>query len=457
MLRATSRLLVLLILAAPAAATAGVIDAAVGADGELYQVVAGTYGELFPDGSSVDPSYSVLAVDVDQPGEEPQRLLVPDTEGEEAEGTPTVVFEDSQNALFLVWESKLLPTVSRINLVWLSGGAFSEVVEASGDVRPLKGSPQLVITRDHVELQPDVDTVIKIDRTFLHVAWWEEAADSEDVYYTPIVLEGGAYVGQNPVISLTTLDPNPVPDEPLGTPENLRHAPVLAPGRNARAVVLGFANPRTERFLGFEIQVVPGEVSHLSDGVVRFVEEQGDLYNETDLPTLADRLGMHIVDLGARFNPPVVDMLADGSVDEVLSIGAGDPGGVNALADRLGMHIVDLAGGMYADGGLATLLPPTVSEFVTVMPVEDAGTLAHHLWLRVWGDRPIPSIGEGAVRIAVSEDARRTLITWEESDALAFRETDGSDGWSEVRRVRLGDTLDADYAYEIVRRRVRER
>src|SRR5882672_8581492 len=88
------------VFALPAFAQDG--TAALGATGEVYLPKAGAYKDLFPKGHDTDPSNTVVAIDLLQVGASPQRLLVPYTSGAEFETSPSVLYEDDSNTLFVV-------------------------------------------------------------------------------------------------------------------------------------------------------------------------------------------------------------------------------------------------------------------------------------------------------------------------------------------------------------------
>lgn len=442
-------------LAAPAPADTP-RDAALGMTGEVYLAQSGPYAELFPEGTPPgDPDDPVLAVDVLVPGQPSERLLVPETEGAQSEGQPSLVFEDATESLFVVWESKEGPALSRINLVWLHGGTWSPVIEVSGDISPLKGPPQVALTRDAFEVEADGE-ISTHERTVIHVAWWEQApsAAEEEIYYTPIVLEDGAYLGSNPVYNLSELDPQPAPLAPAGLPSDLCRAPAVGFGRDARSVVVGFANPRSERFVSFEMQLVPGEISVLGRQLADFILAHSELYTPADLSNLADRARAHFVDIGYRLHPALAAYLAAKIWDFILDFGPGDPGGASALADRARAHFVDIGARISGDGGLAGGGAAAVDEILNLSPGTGAA-MDHALRLRLVASWSAPATGSGDTWIFLSEDGSNALVSWEEAGDRLYRETTGT-GWTEIHRLVLDGSLDLTRAEQILRQRVRE-
>ena len=82
------------LLGGPAALAAG-RDVALGADGEVYAIRTGTYGELFAQGGEFDPANPVMALEIIRPGAAVQRVLVPGSGGEASEKAASVLFEES--------------------------------------------------------------------------------------------------------------------------------------------------------------------------------------------------------------------------------------------------------------------------------------------------------------------------------------------------------------------------
>src|SRR5262245_29437254 len=110
-----------------------------GASGEVYRVQTGTYKSLFanaPAGSETNP---VLALEVTRDGKV-QRLLVPGTDGPEAEQAPALAVDHSNNAVYLVWEGQHnIHSVLNLVSFGLAGG-FGDVFEFSGDAFSTKSN-----------------------------------------------------------------------------------------------------------------------------------------------------------------------------------------------------------------------------------------------------------------------------------------------------------------------------
>ncbi|MGH9360334.1 MAG: hypothetical protein ACRD2T_00345, partial [Thermoanaerobaculia bacterium] len=212
-MKGTARILACMAMAAAAAAPAlrAEREAALGSNGELYLVRAGSYGELFPRGRATERGNQVLALEVVTPGAPAERLLVPGTEGAEVERLPALVFEDASATVFLVWESQ----VNYIHPILMLSGLgpnrqWLEPIEIIGNAFADNTSPQLAVTYDTYRDAASAGTEDSRRRTILHLLWGEENGGGlYETFYTPIVLENGSLSGRNPIYRLDELDTSP--------------------------------------------------------------------------------------------------------------------------------------------------------------------------------------------------------------------------------------------------------
>lgn len=442
-------------------------DAALGLAGEVYLANSGTCGELFEHCSEEVADNALLAVDIVRSGQDSVRLRVPGTDGPEVEGTPALVFEDASSSLFVVWESKLQPDQSRVNLTWYDGEQWApEVIEISGDVHPLKGPPQVLITRDRYEVGLDGEEISRRKRTVVHVVWWEQGPAAEEVYYTPIILEDGAYIGRNQVYDLNALDPSLPPEEAASLSPELLRSPVIEAGRDEATTLVAFTNPVSGRLVVFEVRLLPGELSLLADELQREILRYPELFNPEGIEELADRARGHMIEFGHRLHPGLLHLISDDIAMVIRLHGLAAAADVEELADRARGHMIEFGARILGTGGLTA--EPTSSVAVTLETRKQAGepsaeepsagapSPAHHLWLRLVSDRPAPDIGDRPVWIFLSEDGQDAVISWENNGKLLYRETT-PEGWTPVRRISLQGPVDATRAEQILRQRVRER
>lgn len=457
-LSSTLTALVAFVLAAPVALAQIPRDAALGFSGEVYMAKSGQCRDLFTDCAPGAGNHPLIAIDIQVPNEPLRRLRVPETEGPAVEGQPALVFEDASNSLFVFWESKPQPQHSRVNLAWLKAGVWSQVIEVSGDIAPLKGPPQVSITRDFFEVvgaegQPPV----RHSRTVLHVAWWEKAAVAEEVYYTPIFLVDGAYLGRNEVYNLSDLDPNSLPSQPTALSPELLRSPKVESGRDENSIVLGFVNKASERFLVFDARVLPAELGVLADSTAERIEQDDDLYSADGMVSLAEHARGHMIEMGHRLHPGLLTFLADDVAADIRDSGV-EAGSIVSLAEHARGHMIEMGARVFGEGGMEGGASATVSRVLEIRapaPLGQEGT-PHHVWLRLVNDRRAPGVGTGPAWIFLAEDGLRAVVSWGEAGALRYRETrDGA--WTAARRIALEGPIDAARAEQILRQRVRER
>lgn len=465
-------LLSLLCAAATAATPTQQRDEALGARGEVYSAIAGRYGDLFPAGVVADADAPVLAVDVQRPDGSSSRLLVPGTEDTQIEGSPSLVYEATSSTLYLVWESKANPSQSRLNLVGLSTGGWSDVIEVSGSVEPLKGAPNVLATHDTFSV-PALDKdhpAIRRDRTVLHVMWWEQGDRGEEVFYAPVILQNGHYLGWNPVIDLNQLDPNPpAAPAPDGTASPaLYRSPGVEPGPDSQSVVVGFVNPRTERLLSLEVEVLPAPLSFLADDVAAFMQQIG--YGSRGIQAFAGAVRGHMIEIGNRLNGAVVGYLADHVKQKIIeTLTASPKTDLTTLISIVRGHMIEIGASLFSQGmstapeaqrvDVLEITQQAPSTPAAAAPGAGAAVLQarHDLRIGLVADRPAPAVGSGPTRIFLSEDGARGLVSWEQDGQVLYRESAEDGGWSDVLRLPPDIAQSEDRADEILRGRVRNR
>lgn len=447
----------LLPFAAPAAGE-GNRDAAVGADGELYMVRAGSYGDLFPEESLVEPGNPVLALELVHPDQQREVLLIPDTEGADLEDSASVLFEDDSETLFVLWQTKINTIHSRLNLVGFHDGRWTENIEISGSPFGWKSSPQLAITRDRFNAEEHDGAPRTWSRTVVHLIWWEEGATGPRVLYTPVVLIDGEYTGWNPVYRLDDLAL--APGAPLAAPNYaLAQAPRIEVGANGQTVVIGFVPAAGGELVTVALELLPGEISVLADKVRHQIIDIGLQAGQEGGPSaLADKIRHQIIDVGARLmlHPGVSSYVADAVHDRIDHSDPQQPAA--ALADDIRHQIIDV-GAHAIDRGFDRSRMSVESVYrVIELPSDDRiddtsrGAPADLIRVRRASVRPIPTTGEEKHTLYLSEDGRGVVIAWSEGEALLYRESRGA-GWSDVRRLRLDGRLDLPRAKSLLERR----
>lgn len=437
--------------------------AVLGSGGELYLPVAGTFGDLFPEDGTQPADTPVLALDVIRSTGSRERSLVPGSEGPEVEGVASLVFEDTTDRLYAVWESKKTPTVSRLLLAHFGEDGWSAPIEISGDVSPLKDEPRILITRDRFTVGAVQGALTSRTRTAIHVVWREEHGEEPGFYYTPVLLEGGRYLGWNPVVALGELDSAPTAADPEAVPAHLLRTPELAPGRDLHSVVVGFFSPKSGRVVTAEIRLVPGEIGFLADDFRGQIIEIGSR-DRAGLGALADKFRGQIIEVGHRLNGGVMAHYGERarlSFLQLLESSKDRP--IGALADDFRGQIIeigaDLTGGPggHTHAKLVEIAPPEE-------PGEEPGTgtpnVRHLLRIQAVSSHPAPPLGEVAARLFLSEDGERVLVGWLHRNKVYYTETvqeppEGTAPWSPVKFLTLTDELGPFEAADILEARVR--
>lgn len=434
-------------------------DAALSADGDLYLVKTGTYGDLFPGGMETEPANAVLALEVVRAGSPVQRYLVPGTQTSEIERSPALVYEDASRTLFLVWLSVIH---SNLNLMSFDGTRWSEQMVVTKTPYFLKSSPQFAITRDMFQDVESQGTPANHQRTILHIVWTEENATGlEEVMYSPIILEDGAYLGQNPIYRLNDFEgadePATLASDFAPVPALLR-APTIHGGRDGRTVVVAFASAATHRLVGLEIDVLPREMGRLADGARATIIELGARHSyPSNIQMIADKARATIIELGSRFHPEVAQSLADHTRSYILSQKNKD---LKQVADGARATIIEL-GGKLSGRGLRTsqaLATTSITQEISEAPSFDhtSEPLNHILLFRTASARPTPKLDAGLAEIKtfISDTGEDAMIAWANQGRVFYCDSNAT-GWSETRELPLSGGIDVQKAYEILDQRFR--
>lgn len=420
-------------LAAATTLAAAEQGATLGRDGEVFFAKTGTYGELFKGGEPAQNQRPVLALEIVKPGEPTLRLLVPTTAGPEAELAPSLLFEESSNMLFLLWESRSVSYEHPVlKLAGFDGLRWIDPVEI-GNAQAMKTSPQLVILRDRYKVDVDGETVTR-SRTIVHLLWGEETPGGfAQTFYTPIILENGAFSGvsEEQIYDLSALDPSPaarnVPELPVNATAALR----LQAGRDSQTVVASFISPETRRIVSVEIDALPAELSLLADGA------RG-----------------HIIDIGRRFfHSEIATSLADQIQARILATQGKEE--LEQLADIARGHIIDI-GAKLSGRGLLQATGAAVSRIVEVPGSSPENPLQHLFQFRLASSRTVPEIGAGDVTLFASKTGKDILIAWATPQRVLFHESEG-DEWRSFQEIKLTAGVTLQKAYEILEQRMSRR
>ncbi|HET9209629.1 MAG TPA: hypothetical protein VFR03_04490 [Thermoanaerobaculia bacterium] len=437
-------------------------DTALGESGEVYQVKAGSYGDLFPAGRAVDPGVPVLALDVTRPGAPTQRVLIPDTLDPAADTSASLIYENDSQTVYALWAS-LSGLNPVLKLSGFDGTSWSTPIQVVGNPYATKGSPQFTITRETFQDIADDGTTATKHRTTLHLLWQEEVVSgAPETFYTPVVFVDGVYTGINPVYNLSDYLEDASAGVAAAAPQQttLLRAPTIQAGRDQRTVIAAFTSTGKQQLATVEIDVLPEELSRLAEKARSHIIEIGRALYPGDLPSLAEKARSHIIEIGVAYHPELVTSIADQVRDLILANGgaAGATATIEGLAEKCRSHIIEigakLSGRGLRDGDLTKIVQvddPSGEDTIT-----PAGQAAYLLQIRLASSRPTPRVGPGTVKLFVSEDGGDVLVSWAQADKVLYRLSRGG-AWSDSLTLNLSPTLDINKAYDILGQRVRNR
>ena len=435
-----------------------------GKSGDIYKVTVGTYSELFQAGTEASADAEVLRLEARRGSGTVEHHLVPGSEPDHSDRTPSLSFDALTSRLYVVWSSNSTSTLSRINLTSFDGSEWSETIEVSGNIYSDKSAPRLAVTHDRFQLAGDSPGESST-RTILHVVWSEDTADGEKVMYAPVVLIDGELASTlkrmhtlNGYVSQELID---VPYS--GTvPESLLKAPTVDAASESNAVVIGFVDSASGALVQLELATPAAELGELADRLADHLDSTNlcqriESEGSSAITSVASGARAHIVIVGRRIRSRTLRALAD-DARQMLTERAETlcaEGGLQSVSNGARAHIV-IVGARSQDGDL---LDETVADsHVLLAAAQPVGNdYVHHLArLQVKSERPAPTIGSGQPTIFVSPEGTGAVVAWENGSAMTYVETDPATGaWSESFSLQVGDDLSHSEAYSILRDRAR--
>lgn len=436
-------------------------DTVLGARGELYQLHSGSYADLFPGGRGAAPDAKVLALDVLRPDSEPQRFLVPETQGGHEETLPALVYEDESKSLFLVWVSRINALHSIFKLASFDGSRFSTPIDVTGNAFAAKAAPQITITRDSFTDTDSAGLPVVKRRSILQLVWEEQTEQGlYETFYTPIILEDGVYLGWNPVFRLNEFDRAAAAGTPV--PGNLLLAPALQNGDDERTIIVGFTSARTGRLTTIQVDILPRELVRLSDQIRSTIIDTGTRLNYPgNLRELASQVKAAILSRGSAFHQEMLEAISNKVYNQIL--GAGSSQTLVSLSGGIRSTIID-TGFKFSDRGLR----PNQRDIGATRTVEvsrgvgqtgpTAAGPSHLLQFRVSSSRIAPNVDNDApVRLFLSSDGSEAAVAWTQADRVVYRDTKSQEDWSEARELRLSPNFNLDRALQVLEQRARNR
>ena len=439
---------------------------ALGAHGEVFSVLSGTYGDLVPDGSEDRADSQVLALKVERPDGSSTLSVVPATFGPDLDISAALVLEPDSNRRYLLWQSWSGMVSSRLLVASLDAGGWSEAIEVSDEANAWKSSPVLLVTRDSFRtLSHDGPTTVQ--RTVAHVIWSQELpAGGYDTLYAPLVLEGGRYIGVHPVVNLNDL----LPESGFGVPApfaatSAQVRPYLRSAGDGSSVIAAFLDPYSGRLAAIELSLVPGELPALGDSIEDTVTREGqqrDLSSPGGVARVVDEARHQLIDFGARLEirSEFLGMLA-AEVETEIRNRAGGGQGIASVAAGARHQLIDFGARLSrenlrrADAGArhqlidfgATQGPDHRRQVVQARSVIVDTPVAKAAAV------PVPG---GDVRLYCSRDGESFLVAWVAGASVEYRET-RTDDWSSTLRLALDEKMSSDSAFSILEKRIHTR
>lgn len=474
MLKHSKSLLTFLGLSAmPASLLAAPLDStALGNGGEIYEVRAGAFGELFPDEVHGNDDRSVVALDIKLPGEATRRLVVPPTMGAETESSPRLLYSKETGALNVVWMSRAAGEVS-VHLIGFDGSDWSSTVDELY-FDPEGVAPLMALTVDELHLDLQGGASVDAERQVLHLVWRREVAGQPSLGYAPAIILNGALLGVGETLDLPHLNPAP------GGPGN----PVLAPtfglsvaDEDLDRVTLTFGSSQSRRVTSYDIEVVPMEIVHFAQ-LIREQVLSGD-FDPADIVGFADTLGVQMIDAGHRrklrsrvvLTPSVIDFVASGTTRWIRENGAGYGAGALAdLAADVGDEALRLATSLFTSvpavgqsSGVKSRRTDSdpsalVIDVSDLIDDSESQLSSHVLDLRFAVEMSLPDSQGSEITLFTSDDGRSFLASWpdaREPSVLWYVESGFGGSWQPHRKLQLGEDLSLEEAHALLQQRIR--
>lgn len=414
-----------------------------GNDGELFALVAGSYGTLFPDVSDLAAETRVLALETTLPDGTLERQLIPGTTGV---GTPTgLLYDRTFGTVTAIWQTddgSLLNIASLFNDEWTTVASIEDPNTNAVSV------PKILAERDRFELQVTPDQWLTVERQILHAAWTAVDADGVlDVRYSPLAFVDGHFIGSHDVYSVRDITGEKVEFAPLAT-DDLTNAFELSKGAGGE-IFLTFVNANDSQLTVAQVGVVPLAVLHFADEIRAALLDLEADFSTLDLDDFSERARVQLIVTGRRHRDRLgqtASYVASEVQREILSTAASFDS-YSAMVDHLFGFTLSAA---------APLVTANVSVGEDGVPEIHVGNLLDQSgWTPLVNvttrrELPVPPITGANVKFLTSSDGRNVLAAWENGEAMSYLESMG-DGWSAELQIEL----QGDHALQILTRRVR--
>lgn len=405
--------------------------------GEAIRIVAGAYGDFFPDGGDADADAQVLVLEKII-GDEVRRLLVPGTESTWPESSASLIPDERAGVSYLLWESRVNGVHPQLKLVPFDGESWGELREITAGVFASKGEPQLQVTHDTYHGEETVE------RTVLHVSWWEAVGRAKEKRYAFLAMENGRFIDSFRVVDLTALPGQAIPAPGV---ERVDSGIRMQSGSHQDMVVMGYYDPSTNELTGLQVEVLPQALSRLADDVERVIADLPHL----DRERAAAAIHAAIEARADEFHPVsrqliLQDLLA--YLDEVIADRVSD----TPAYRKMGARVIWI-GAKLGRGGLVVQGEP---EVVTVSDSRGVHG-SHHLALTRIGSWSVPELPTEP-RMFLSRSGEEALLAWPgtEDGTVEYLETEAG-GWGEAQVLHLPDGVGLEEAMSWLERKALDR
>lgn len=435
-----------------------------GNGGDVYQVSIGPYRDLFPDGSQASEDADVLRLEARRGSGTVEYYLVPGSESDDSDRTPSLFFDAATEKLYVVWSSSNASTLTRINLASFDGSIWSETIEVSGNTYSEKSAPRLAVTHDRFELAGGTAGESST-RTVLHVVWSEDTTDGEKVMYAPVVLiDGGLASTWRRVHRLNDYVSQSLVDDPFTgeVATKLLTAPTVDAASEPNAVVIGFADSGTGALVQLELSTPATELAELADSLADHLDSSSlcsriETEGSDAITSVASAARHHIVLVGRRIRSRVLAPIADDVRSHLIAEARDlcDEGGLTSVTSNARHHIV-LVGARAQEGDLLEGAGSDDGHVLLAAAQEIGDDYVQHLArLQVKSERIAPTIGDGEPTILVSPKGTGAIVVWENANTLTYVETGTDEAWSSSHTLQIGSSLSRSEAYSMLRDRAR--
>ena len=436
---------------APIAATDGTM--ALGADGEIYRVLVGVYGELIADPPASQAENPVVVLERTAPGASPVRMLVPGTGDAATEKYPSLALDPRTHSVVVVWEARA--TIhSTLHVATLGDEGWSNVFDLYGDGWSEKLNPRVATTTDSYRaLQPNGEAVERT-RMVIHLVWFDSGSSGQRALYIPLVFEDGLFSPNWSVLDLQAFLEEASPATGSATlPAGLHENPVVEASRDGSAAILAFVSPASGRLATVESRPVSGGLVSWADEARNQILDSGRTL--TDRRAIADKARNEVIDTARRLlASDAADLLATKFLE---AIALSDPAeSLTSVVDKARNQILDSGVRLDTSGTRVGTAKVGASRIAISDNTEDPELLGHLAVLSVAASWPAPWLPNRVIRLVPSGDGENLGVAWDLDNAVKYRLTQGV-GWSDVRTLAIGADLTRERAYELIDRRLNRR